>query len=159
MTYYPLSLSPAGIEFIEREEYFVDHFYLDSVGLGTIGYGSTMYKDGTKPKAGDTITEEAASDLLLWAVTQKTNAVSHLIRNPLNQNQQDSLISLISKIGVAGFTTSIVLRLINQNQNDPDIGLAWFAWNKGYIRGVLTVLPGLTKRRAREYANYIKPII
>ena len=159
MNYYPLTLSPAGADFIKKEEIFVPHAYQDSVGVWTIGYGSTMYRDGTKPKASDIITQEAATDLLLWAVEQKTKASSHLIRNPLNQNQQDSIISLIYNIGCGGFATSTVLKLINQDPNDPGIQNAFYMWCKGTINGKKVVLPGLLARRKREYSVYSKSVL
>ncbi len=156
MNYYPLQLSAAGLNFIKNEEKFVPHYYLDAVGVPTIGYGSTRYKDGTKPQPGDTITEDAAADLLLWAANTKASAVSHAIRNPLNQNQQDSVISLLYNIGVGNFSSSTVLKLINQNANDPAIAAAFAMWNEGTdpTTKKKIILPGLVARRKREAKIY-----
>lgn len=160
MNYYPLKLSPEGIDLIKSEEFFVDHAYQDSAGVWTIGYGSTMYKDGSKPKKGDTITLAQATDLLLWAVNSKANAISAAIRNPLNPNQADAVISLVYNIGVAGFVKSTVLNLINKNQNDPAIRDAFYMWNKitDPKTGAKKVLPGLMARRVREANLYFKPM-
>lgn len=158
MNFYPLKLSAAGLDFIKKEEFFVPIYYLDKVGVPTIGYGSTQYKDGSKPKPGDTISEPDAADLLLWAATTKSNAVAYAIRNPLNENQQDSVISFFYNIGVSGFLASTVLKLINKDQNDPAIADAFMLWNKGTDPKTKKkiILPGLVNRRKREADLYFK---
>lgn len=160
MNFYPLSLSDAGEKFIENEEAFIPHYYIDKVGKPTIGFGSTKYKDGSNPKPGDTITLEAARDLLLWGADTKAKAVSYAIRNPLNQNQQDSIISFIYNIGVAGFLKSTVLKLINKNPKDPAISNAFAMWNEGADPKTKKkiILPVLVARRKRESNIYFKPV-
>lgn len=154
-----LSISPAGIDLIKKFELFVPHTYVDAVGVLTIGYGSTIYRDGTKPKHGETISEEEAAALLAWGVNIRAKAIQHEILNPLNQNQQDAILSLTYNIGVSGFMKSTVLKLINQNPNEPDIRRGFLMWNKGHVNGKLVELPGLTSRRNKEANLYFTPIV
>ena len=163
MTYYPLKLSQGGIDLIKGFEFFVPHYYLHKGDKPTIGYGSTQYKDGTAPKPGDTITEPDALALMIYWATTKANAVAYAIRNPLNQNQQDSIISLVYNIGVGdqhgrGFLSSHVLKIINVNPKDPGLKQWWLDWDKEEIDGKLVVLPGLTKRRQEEVNLFFKAI-
>lgn len=146
--------SPSGIAFIKKWEFFVPHFYLDDVGAGLIGYGSTRYQNGNRPKEGDTITEPDAAILLHWTVNIFSKGMTGYILNPLNQNQQDSLISLTYNIGISRFVKSEVLRLLNQNQHDPKIKDAFMTLDKATVNGKLVILPGLTKRRAAEAEMY-----
>jgi lysozyme len=153
-----LSISPAGIELIKKFEQFVPHTYTDAVGVLTIGYGSTMYRDGTKPKHGETISEPEAADLLAWGVNIRARAIQHEILSLLNQNQQDAVLSLVYNIGVGGFVKSTVLKLINQDPNDAAIRRAFLMWNKGHVNGKLVELPGLTSRRNKEADLYFKRV-
>jgi lysozyme len=151
LNYYPLTLSANGVILIKQFEQFVPHYYIDKVGRATIGYGSTQYKDGSKPKPGDTITEQAATDLLIWAAGTMASAVSHAIRNPLNQNQQDSTISFIYNEGVTRFMESSLLKQINTDPtNFIAIRADFMKYNKGHVNGVLVVINDLTFRRGRE---------
>lgn len=151
MTFYPLSLSQVGIDLIKEFEGFVPHYYVDKVGKGTIGYGNTQYKDGSKPKPGDVITEPDAEKLLKWAADMMASSASHAIRNPLNQNQQDSVISLIYNIGVGQFLKSSLLRQINKDLSDHDaIRKDFMMYNKGHVKGKLVAISDLTYRRNKE---------
>jgi len=148
---YPIKISQAGIDLIKSFEYFVPHTYPDSANILTIGYGSTRYKDSTKPKPGDTMTEPEATDLLVWAVNNYANALAGSIHSPLNQNQQDAILSFVYNIGVSAFEKSTALKLINLDPANPDIGYYWKLWDKATVNGKLVSLPGLTKRRIKEY--------
>ena len=148
---YPLKISPNGIALIKGFEYFVPHQYLDSVGVSTIGYGSTRYQNGNKPQKGETITEPDATALLVWAVNNYSGALAGSIKSELNQNQQDAILSFVYNIGIGAFEKSTVLKIINVDPNNPDIGYYWQLWNKATVNGKLTELPGLTIRRKKEY--------
>lgn len=122
----------------------------------TIGYGSTMYKDGSKIKLGDTITKEQADDLLLWEVGNKS-AVLNGLNLKLNQNQFDAIMSFVYNAGMGkkdgkGFLGSTLLKRIRINPNDPDIRNQFGRWiyNDGKI------LDDLVKRRKEEADLYFK---
>jgi len=149
-----LKISPFGIDFIKKKEFFVDHAYQDSVGIWTIGYGATFYSSGQKVVRFDVITELDAVVLLNWHIDQKVHAISPYIKAVLNQNKMDAIISLVYNIGSAAFVVSTLLSRINSNPNDPAIRDAFMMWNKAKINGELKVLPGLTNRRKSEADLY-----
>jgi lysozyme len=144
-------------DFIRQEEGEVLHAYQDQAGVWTIGIGSTLYKDGTKPKKGDTITHEQAMDLLRWEVSNKTGAISGNLKNVvLNQNQLDAIVSFVYNVGVAGFANSTLLKRIRANPKDPSIREAFMMWNKITDPKTKKKVPndGLTARRKREADLY-----
>jgi lysozyme len=147
--------STNAYDFIKHEEGLVLHTYLDSASIPTIGFGTTRYKDGTKPKLGDTITEEQAEDLLKWEVVNKTGAISGLLKNVvLSQNQYDALVSFVYNVGVTGFAGSTLLKLIRANPKDPAIKAAFLMWDKIHVNGKLVESDGLKNRREREADLY-----
>lgn len=154
-------IADSTYHFIEGEEGRRLKAYKDQAGIWTIGIGNTMYKDGTKVKQGDVITDEQAWELLKWEVQNKAGAVVDLLHNiVLNQNQYDALISLAYNIGVGGFRGSTVLKRVRQNPKDPSIRDAFMMWDK--VRnpktGELEVCQDLVRRRGREADLYFKPV-
>lgn len=148
-----MTASDNAIDFIKKQEGLVLHAYKDpgsKDGLPiTIGYGSTMYKDGSKIKLGDTITKEEAEDLLRWEVGDKTSVLRGM-NLKLNQNQFDAVTSLVYNIGIGNFNSSTLLKRIRYNPNDPDIRNQFGRWiyNDGKI------LDTLVKRRKAEADLY-----
>ena len=57
-------ITKPGIYLIKEFEVFSAKAYKDSVGIWTIGYGTTRYPGGANVKAGDTITEQRAEQYL-----------------------------------------------------------------------------------------------
>lgn len=153
-----MKISPSGLDLIKSFEGIRLNAYLDQVKVPTIGFGTTMYDNGEKVKLGDTITSERALELLQWAVDTKANRIAPLVKVELNQNQIDAILSLTYNIGVGGFASSTVLRLINKNPNNELIGDAFLLWDQGHINGEVVVLPGLRARRIKEADYYFKPI-
>jgi lysozyme len=150
-----MKTSENGIDIIKKFEGLVLHAYKDpgsKNGLPiTIGYGSTMYKDGSKIKLGDTITKEEAIDLLHWEVGNKTAVLRGMNLN-LNQNQFDAITSFIYNVGIGAFETSTLLKRIRKNPNDPDIRNQFNRWiyNDGKISD------DLVRRRNLESELYFK---
>lgn len=148
-----MTASENGIRIIKQFEGLVLHAYKDpgsKNGLPiTIGYGSTMYKNGKKIQLGDTITKEEAIDLLHWEVENKTSVLRGM-NLKLNQNQFDAVTSLIYNIGIGAFMTSTLLKRIRYNPNDPDIRNQFGRWiyNDG------KVLDDLVRRRKLEADLY-----
>jgi len=77
------------INLIKRFEGLRLNAYLDSVGVPTIGWGTTMYPDGSKVKIGDTIISAQAEEYLMEDVKRRSAAMGNL---PVNQNQFDAII-------------------------------------------------------------------
>lgn len=141
-------LSEKGAAFIEREEGVILRPYRDSVGVWTIGIGSTRWEDGSPVKGTDKpITKERAMQLFKTTVKKYEDAVNK-ITSPTNQNQFDALVSLCYNIGVAGFLNSSVFKKVNANPNDPSINEAFKMWKNAGGK------PILLNRRIREANLY-----
>jgi lysozyme len=154
-------IAKSTYEFIRGEESCRLKAYKDIAGIPTIGWGSTMYEDGTKVKMGDVIDIDKANRLLEWEVRNKAGAVVDCLKNiVLNQNQIDALISLAYNIGVGGFRQSTVLKRVRNNPKDPTIADAFLMWNKitDPVTKKKVVSKGLTLRRKREAKLYFTPI-
>lgn len=127
--------------------------YLCPASVVTIGWGSTMYKDGKKIKIGEVITLAQAEELLMWELNKKTIALYGLI---LNQNQFDACLSFIYNLGIGAFNKSTLLKKIKVNPDDATIKDEFMKWNKARVNGQLVVLKGLTNRRKSEVELYYK---
>lgn len=117
----------------------------------TIGYGSTMYQDGSKVQPDDHLNVHEATKILEWEVNNKAIIVDRLTSNTmLNQNQFDSLVSFAYNVGVGAFAKSTLLKKVRLTPNDPAIRAEFNKWNKAGGR----VLAGLTARRKKEADLY-----
>lgn len=134
--------------------------YKDSVGVLTIGYGTTFYPDGTSVKEGDSITLDRAEFLLKWQVLEKSGGVDALVNKPfekdrferVNQNQFDALVSFAYNLGIGALKKSTLLKKVLANPNDKSIEQEFLKWNKAAGKE----LAGLTKRRQAEADLYLK---
>ena len=146
-----MKLSRQGLALIKSFEGFRAKAYICPAGVLTIGYGST----GPHVRPGLVVTEVEATALLAKDAARFEKAVNTL-GVKLTQNQFDALVSLAFNIGVGNFNSSTLVRKLKAG--DVSGAAAQFAvWNKARVKGVLTALPGLTKRRAAEAALFVKP--
>lgn len=128
--------------------------YLCPAGVPTIGYGATMYEDGTKVTLADpSITKSKAENLLykqLAAVYAPGVArlcpglfTEALATN--NWNRFCAIVDFAYNLGVGALQTSTLRRKINEGD--------WGESKNQLIRWVRAqgvVLPGLVKRRKAE---------
>jgi len=130
--------------------------YLDSVNIPTIGYGTIKYPDGKKVTMQDSeITKEQAKEYLLHHLREIVlPTFNKNIKVDQNQNQIDALGSLVYNIGASGFSLSTLLKRINAKESIEKIKEAFLMWNKASGK----ILPGLVKRREKEFQFYIKPV-
>jgi lysozyme len=131
--------------------------YQDSVGVWTIGWGSTFYPDGTKVKEGDIRTEEEANQFLTLYVQKESvevNALLTISPKQLNQNQFDALVDFAYNLGIGALKSSTLLKKVLVNPSDPEIRMEFMKWTKAGGR----VLPGLVVRRKKEADLYFKSI-
>ena len=124
--------------------------YLDSVGVPTIGYGATYYKDGSKVKIGDKMTQQEAEDLLQFDIEEFSSRVKGLVKSDINDSQEDALISFAYNLGLNNLKISKLLKKVNINPDDKSIQQEFEKWVKA--GGV--VLPGLVRRRKSEAYLY-----
>ena len=106
--------------------------YFDSVGVITIGFGSTAteipnLKNWDKTKY---ITMQYAYDLFQASLGSYERAVTNHLIVDVSQAQFDALVSLTSNIGTGGFSNSTLVRKINQQASADDIQAAFLMWNK-----------------------------
>lgn len=89
--------------------------YLDTGGVPTIGWGTTLYPDGKKVKMGDTCTEAQADEYLVHDVKETVASLKKLINVNISQSIFDALVSFVYNIGAGQFASSTMLKLINQS--------------------------------------------
>ena len=141
-----LQLSYNGFRLLGELEGIVLKPYRDSVGIPTIGIGSTYYEDGTRVRMTDKpITTERAIQLAKNVVKSFELKVNQVILLPMTQNQFDSMVLLCYNIGESGFARSSVVRHFNQG-NLQKAADSFLLWNKAGGK----VLRGLTNRRNKE---------
>lgn len=136
---------------LEREEGFRANAYWD-VSQYSIGYGSGTMPNGQKVKDGDTITKEAARELLRKLIdTQYGATVNRVITANINRNQWNALVSLCYNIGQGNFSGSTLVKVVNQNPNNFDaIETQFLRW----VNAGGNYLPALRDRRMREIWVY-----
>ena len=139
-----MKLSDKGLEIIKRFEGLRLKAYQDSVGIWTIGYGSTF-----GVKEGQEVTEEQAESLLWRDVHVAEVCVNGAVSVDLSQGEYDALVSLCFNIGCGKFRGSTLLRKLNDG--DYDGACAEFPrWTKAGGRE----LAGLVTRRGAEQQRF-----
>ena len=147
----PWPIPMAAVALIAESEGCRLKAYKCPAGVWTIGWGET---DGVHP--GDTCTQAQADRWLCDDLADRAAAVRRLCTEYPTDHQLGALVSLAYNIGLAALGKSSVLRAHNAGDHAA-AARAFGLWNKAKVGGVLTVLPGLTTRRAREAALYLTP--
>lgn len=143
-------ISEKGIQLISNFEGLRLNAYQDSVGIWTIGFGTTIFPHGQKVKDGDCCTIQQANSYMLHDLKRFEAAVSKAVQVPLNQHQFDALVSLTYNIGVGAFQRSTLVKLLNTG-NYKAASHQFDVWVKA---GGKTV-QGLVNRRAIEKAFFL----
>jgi len=127
--------------------------YLCSANVPTIGYGSTRYENGNKVKLTDApITKERALELFKNTLHTYERDVDALVRDDINQNQFNALVSFAYNLGATALRNSTLLKKVNINPNDKTIANEFVKWvNAGGRR-----VQGLVNRRNAEVVMYYK---
>lgn len=95
--------------------------YLDTGGVVTVGYGSTYKPDGTRVKKNEKITVSKAEQYLTAALNQAAIDINNVVTKDLTENQFDAMIAFVYNVGIGNLQNSALLKLINNNPNDPEI--------------------------------------
>lgn len=149
-------LGSAGLSIIKFYETFQDKAYNDGVDVITIGYGTTVYSNGTKVKLGDTISlEKAESELFHHIQHEICLKLFNIINVDISQNKFDSIVSLVYNIGITAFSKSTLLKKLNSNLID-DAAKQFDVWNMAGGKKS----SGLVKRRKTEKNLFLeeKPV-
>ena len=131
---------------IALHEGYVGHTYKDSVGVPTIGFGTTL-----GVKKGDTITVERALVKLGNNVQEKEVAMKQCLGDvPLYQYEWDAYVSLTYNIGTGAFCKSTLVKKLKVSDYEGACKEI-LKWNKAGGR----INDGLVKRRRDEYKQCI----
>lgn len=90
--------------------------YLDTGGVPTIGWGTTLYPNGKRVRMGDVCTEEQADEYLAHDVKSTVANLRKLIKVQISQSIFDALVSFVYNIGSGQFGSSTMLKLINDSK-------------------------------------------
>ncbi|MDQ3746214.1 MAG: lysozyme [Acidobacteriota bacterium] len=150
-----MQMSQHGLQLLEQWEGFKLQVYKDSAGLPTIGVGHLITKseqasgtiniNGVPVKYAGGLTQQQVTDLLAQDVVPAQNAVNNGVKVALNQNQFDALVSFTFNVGVGAFTSSTLLKVLNQGQYDQ-VPTQLLRWTKAGGK----VVQGLVNRRNNE---------
>ena len=148
-----MQISQNGLNLIKQFEGCRLTAYKDSVGVWTIGWGTTNADKsitGTEIKSGLKISQEKADNWLEKSVNSKYSPLVEKYNHKynFNQNQFDALVSFAYNIGSIDQLTANGTRTINE------IASHITAYNKAGGK----VLAGLTRRRKAEKELFLKPI-
>lgn len=145
-----MKTSAAGVRLIQQFEGLRLRAYQDAVGVWTIGWGSTRYRNGDKVRPGDTITEPEAEALLRATLETYEQGVLAAVTAPLSQAQFDACVSLAYNVGVSAFANSTLVKHLNAGRV-AEAADEFRRWNRAGGR----VLAGLTRRREVERALFL----
>lgn len=148
-----MKTSELGIRALMKSEALRTVAYEDSVGVWTIGYGTTRI-NGVSVKKGQRITpEQAESELRKFVAGLEAGISSVLGRTPTKQCEFDAFINIAYNIGLSATLDSTFLRRhIAGDKKGCAEAITW--WNKGGGK----TLKGLVNRRAREVQMYVNGI-
>jgi lysozyme len=150
-----LKISPSGINLIKQFEGLHKQTvegdvraYRCVAGRWTLGWGHTQ-----GVRSGKRATIEQCEEYLLEDLREVGQYINALVEVPLNQAHFDSLSCFIFNLGGNAFKKSTLLKKLNKGEYD-EVPAQLLRWNKARVDGVLTSLPGLTRRRAAEAALF-----
>jgi lysozyme len=123
--------------------------YIDAVGEPTIGYGHTNMAGTLAFNLGEVWTEDFATTMLDKDLKTYWDAVDRAVKVPLTQCQMSVLTSWTYNVGPGNMRSSTLIKRVNAGKLDA-VPAQLMRWNKGRVRGKLTVLRGLSRRRAAE---------
>jgi len=142
-----LALSASGLVGIAVNESYTDQAVIPVKGdVPTVGFGSTTHEDGSPVRMGDRTTPPRALVRLASDADRYAQAVKQCAPVPMYQYEFDAYVSLAYNIGPEAFcNSSLRARLTALDYEGACAQI--LRWDRFKGRR----LPGLTKRRQREY--------
>lgn len=131
---------------IRQYEGFRARAYQDSVGVWTIGYGTTA-----GVHSGMVITQAQAETLMEMDVKHRAEMLASWIQVPVTDNQMSAMISLAYNIGMLGIHHSRLLADINAGLSKQQCAKDFASW----VHAGGHTLPGLVARRKAEAAIFV----
>jgi GH24 family phage-related lysozyme (muramidase) len=143
-----MHINDRGLAVVKAFEGLRLNAYQDSVGIWTIGYGTTS--DIVPVRPGMVITEAQAETLLRQGLARFEQSVGELITVPLTSDQFSALVSFTYNAGPGSLSESTLRRKLN-NKDYAGAADEFLRWNKAGGEE----LPGLTRRRQAERALFL----
>lgn len=147
MNIYP---SLWAVDSIKEDEGLMLKAYLCPAGKWTIGYGHT----GADVHEGMVITGEQADSILSNDLRKVSDNIKSLGIPNMTQGQLDALCSFVFNLGIGALKASTLLKKM-YFKDIKGAAEEFRKWDKAHVRGRLVVLPGLTKRRAKEKERFL----
>ena len=146
-----MAVSPFSVDLICSFEGKRLTAYDDGVGVWTIGFGTTIYPNGSNVKKSDTCTEAQAKAYMAYDLKKFEVTVSKAVTVALNQNQFEALVSLAYNIGAGAFSQYTLVKKLNAHdiRGAEDQFDVWV--NAGGKR-----MRGLVNRRSHEKRLFLK---
>lgn len=144
-----MKINKEGLSIIKQCEGCRLKAYLCPSLIPTIGYGYT-----TGVKLSDTITQADADRYLLQDLKRFEQAVSALVKVPINENQFSALVSFTFNVGVGNFKSSTLLKKLNL-RDYKGCSNEFDRWVYGSNK---KPLEGLKKRRKLERELFNKSV-
>lgn len=139
-----------AIDLIKQFEGFRPEAYQDSVGVWTIGYGTTIINN-QPVKQGMTITQDQALQLVQQEVNKLWSKIESILKVKINDNQMNALVDFAYNLGFGSLKNSTLMRLVNESKFD-EAANQFPRWV--YAGG--KVLPGLVRRREAEKQLFLQ---
>ena len=144
-----MKINKEGLSIIKQCEGCRLKAYLCPSLIPTIGYGHT-----TGVKIGDTITQADAERYLLQDIKRFEQAVTALVKVPVNVNQFSALVSFAFNVGVGNLKSSTLLKKLNL-RDYKGCSNEFDRWVYGSNK---KPLEGLKKRRKLERQLFNKSV-
>ncbi len=112
------AISVGGIAYTQSKEGTVFVPYKDSVGVPTIGTGTTVYPNGQKVKMTDPkITQKQATEYLKFHIDKDAKIFNKtLLGVPLSQTEYDLYMDFTYQFGTGAWSSSSMLRNLKQGK-------------------------------------------
>ena len=146
-----MSISSNGVDFIKRKEGFRTNAYQDSVGVWTIGYGTTAAALGREIGRNETVSKAQATQYLLEHLENSYSpAVKRYVKSTVTQGEFDAMVSFTYNLGSGSFKKSTLLKKFNAGDHFG-AAMEFLKWDKAGGKK----LAGLTKRRKEEQEIFL----
>jgi lysozyme len=151
---------------IKQFEGFEARPYLCPAQKWTIAWGTTRYPSGkavTRFDYPDGIAPDFANVCLVSSMLRVWGDAAKLLTVMPTSHQSAAILCLTYNIGVGvrdGVKGDFADSTLLQKFNAGDVAGAaeqFMLWNKAHVNGVLTELPGLTRRREAERTLFLTP--
>lgn len=155
-----MKVSQRGLDLIKKFEGYPHNGYpyRDPVGVWTIGYGTTRINGKPVTESTPRLSQNEALKLLKDQLNSSYEPTIRDLDLADNQNRYDALVSFVYNVGTGGVGRGTTVGDNVRAKKWKTAANGLLKWNKGSIRGILTILPGLDRRRKAERKLFLTPV-